>query len=47
MDIVTSIWTPSSSCYGPKEVWAGAATSDKALKADTLEELDREDGRAR
>lgn len=39
MDIVTSIWTPSSSCYGPKEVWAGAATSDKALKADTLEEL--------
>lgn len=39
MDIVSSIWTPSSSCYGPKEVWAGAATSDKALKADTLEEL--------
>ena len=39
MDIVDSIWTPSSSCYGPKEVWAGAATSDKALKADTLEEL--------
>ena len=39
MDIVTSIWTPSSSCYGPKEVWAGAATSDKALTADTLEEL--------
>ena len=39
MDIVSSIWTPSSSCYGPKEVWAGAATSDKAFKADTLEEL--------
>ena len=39
MDIVTSIWTPSSSCYGPKEVWAGAATSPNALVADTLEEL--------
>jgi succinate dehydrogenase/fumarate reductase flavoprotein subunit len=39
MDILESIWTPSSSCYGPKEVWAGAATSDNALKADTLEEL--------
>ena len=39
MDIVSSIWTPSSSCYGPKEVWAGAATSDKAVTADTLEEL--------
>ena len=39
MDIVSAIWTPSSSCYGPKEVWAGAATSDKAVTADTLEEL--------
>lgn len=39
MEIVDSIWTPSSSCYGPKEIWAGAATSEKALKADTLEEL--------
>lgn len=39
MDIVTSIWTPSSSCYGPKEIWAGAATSENALVADTLEEL--------
>ena len=39
MEIVDSIWTPSSSCYGPKEVWAGAATSENALTADTLEEL--------
>lgn len=39
MEIVDSIWTPSSSCYGPKEIWAGAATSEKALVADTLEEL--------
>lgn len=38
-EIVDSIWTPSSSCYGPKEVWAGAATSENALTADTLEEL--------
>lgn len=41
-DIATKIdkvWTPSSSCYGPKEVWVGAATGEKALKADTLEEL--------
>lgn len=37
--IVDSIWTPSSGCYAPKEVWIGAATSDNALKADTLEEL--------
>lgn len=36
---IDKIWTPSSSCYGPKEVWIGAATSDRALKADTLEEL--------
>jgi len=36
---IDKIWTPSSSCYGPKEVWVGAATSDRALKADTLEEL--------
>ena len=36
---IDKIWTPSSSCYGPKEVWVGAATSENALKADTLEEL--------
>ncbi len=36
---IDAIWTPSSSCYGPKEVWVGAATSPAALKADTLEEL--------
>ncbi len=36
---IDAIWTPSSSCYGPKEVWVGAATGDGALKADTLEEL--------
>lgn len=36
---IGKIWTPSSSCYGPKEVWVGAATSENALKADTLEEL--------
>ncbi len=36
---IDKIWTPSSSCYGPKEVWVGAATSERALKADTLEEL--------
>lgn len=36
---IDKIWTPSSSCYGPKEVWTGAAMTDKALKADTLEEL--------
>ena len=39
MEAVDKMWSPSSSCYGPKEVWAGAATSDNALKADTLEEL--------
>ena len=38
-DKIDAIWTPSSSCYGPKEVWVGAATGDAALKADTLEEL--------
>lgn len=38
-DKIDAIWTPSSSCYGPKEVWVGAATGEKALKADTLEEL--------
>ncbi len=38
-EIVDSIWTPSSSCYGPKEVWIGAAMSENALVADTLEEL--------
>ncbi len=36
---IDAIWTPSSSCYGPKEVWVAAATSENALKADTLEEL--------
>ncbi|WP_101723689.1 FAD-dependent oxidoreductase [Eggerthella timonensis] len=36
---IDKIWTPSSSCYGPKEVWTAAAMSEKALKADTLEEL--------
>ncbi|MEG2533657.1 MAG: FAD-binding protein, partial [Gordonibacter sp.] len=36
---IDKIWTPSSSCYGPKEVWVGAAMSEKAVKADTLEEL--------
>lgn len=36
---IDKIWTPSSSCYGPKEVWTAAARSEKALKADTLEEL--------
>ena len=39
MEAVDNMWSPSSSCYGPKEVWAGAATSENALKADTLEEL--------
>ncbi len=37
--IVDKIWTPSSGCYAPKEVWIAAATSDKALVANTLEEL--------
>ena len=36
---IDKIWTPSSSCYGPKEIWAGAARSENALVADTLEEL--------
>lgn len=36
---IDKIWTPSSSCYGPKEVWIGAAMSERAIKADTLEEL--------
>lgn len=36
---IDKVWTPSSSCYGPKEVWVGAATSENALVADTLEEL--------
>lgn len=38
-EIVDKIWTPSSSCYGPKEIWIGAAMGPNALKADTLEEL--------
>lgn len=36
---IDKIWTPSSSCYGPKEVWIAAAQSENAFKADTLEEL--------
>lgn len=39
MEAVDAMWSPSSSCYGPKEVWAGAATGPNALVADTLEEL--------
>ena len=39
MEAVDNMWSPSSSCYGPKEVWAGAATSPNALVADSLEEL--------
>ena len=39
MEAVDAMWSPSSSCYGPKEVWAGAATGPDALVADTLEEL--------
>ena len=39
MEAVEKMWSPSTSAYGPKEVWAGAATSENALKADTLEEL--------
>ena len=37
--IVDKIWTPSSGCYAPREEWIASATGDKALKADTLEEL--------
>ena len=36
---IDKIWTPSSSCYGAKEVWVAAAQSDNACQADTLEEL--------
>ncbi len=36
---IDKIWTPSSSCYGPKNVWVSAATGSEALKANTLEEL--------
>jgi hypothetical protein len=36
---IDKIWTPSSSCYGPKEVWVAAATSPNAVQADTIEEL--------
>ncbi len=42
--IVDKIWTPSSGCYGPKNVWVGAATSKDALVADTLEELAKKMG---
>lgn len=38
-EAVEKMWSPSSSCYGPKEIWAGAAQSENALVADTLEEL--------
>lgn len=38
-DKIDKIWTPSSSCYGPKEVWIGAAKSENALVADSFEEL--------
>ena len=38
MEAVDNMWSPSSSCYGPKEVWAAAATGN-AVTADTLEEL--------
>lgn len=34
---VDKMWSPSSSCYGPKFVWAQAATG--GLVANTLEEL--------
>ncbi len=37
MDAVSTMWSPSTSCYGPKEVWAGAATG--GLSANSLEEL--------
>lgn len=36
---IDKMWTPSSSCYGPKEIWVNAATSGNAITADTLEEL--------
>ena len=36
-EAVDKMWSPSSSCYGPKFVWAAAATG--GLVADTLEEL--------
>ncbi|WP_261433756.1 FAD-dependent oxidoreductase [Berryella wangjianweii] len=35
---IDKIWTPSSSCYGPKQVWVDAAMRTE-LVADTLEEL--------
>ncbi len=36
---IDKIWTPSSSCYGPKEVWTAAAMGENALVANSLEEL--------
>jgi succinate dehydrogenase/fumarate reductase flavoprotein subunit/uncharacterized protein with FMN-binding domain len=36
-EAVDKMWSPSSSCYGPKEAWVAAATG--GLVADTLEEL--------
>lgn len=41
---IDKIWTPSSSCYGPKETWITAATGDKAIKADSLDELAQQIG---
>lgn len=38
-EAVDIMWSPTSSCYGPKEVWTSAATSPNALVADTLEDL--------
>jgi succinate dehydrogenase/fumarate reductase flavoprotein subunit len=35
---IDKIWTPSSSCYGPKSVWTAAAMKTE-IKANTLEEL--------
>ena len=32
---IDKMWTPSSSCYGPKEVWVDAATSESALAKRT------------
>ncbi len=39
LEAVDKMWSPSTSAYGPKEVWAGSAQSPNALVADTLEEL--------
>jgi hypothetical protein len=39
LEKIDKIWTPSSSCYGPKEHWVAMSQSETALVADTLEEL--------